>query len=461
VATIKKEQIIVDPNPSEETQLNSGQGPLDTPTDKQQPRLFYGWFIVAAATLASTIQSSVFNVGAQTLVLPLTREFNASRTAVSIAFSLRRLEGGLTGPIEGYLIHWLGPRRYMVGGWVIFGVGFIATGFSQNIYQFYGAFLLVTLGQSVAGFLPIVTVLINWFDRWRGRAIAIYQLGGSLGALLIPVLAWLILTLGWRQTVIGVGIVVIIMGIPLALVMRPNPEDYGYLPDGAKPDTKKVDAATQEAGASGASPSIESEQTVSQALRSRNFWFLGFSHSAGITAWGALQVHQIPAMVDIGIGELAAAGILSYTLVVAAVGRLIGGFLGDIVGPKKVTAVAFICQGIAVVILAFATSLTEIMIFATVFGIAFGTRGTMMTVLRAEVFGRQNFSRLAGWMDPVSSVSVFISPIFAGLIYDSAGSYQTAFLVLAAVNASGALLLMGVHLPNRKEVEIEAEAHKE
>lgn len=349
----------------------------------------------------------------------------------------------------------------MVGGWVIFGVGFITTGFSQNIYQFYGAFLLVTLGQSVAGFLPIVTVLINWFDRWRGRAIAIYQLGGSLGALLIPVLAWLILSLGWRQTVIGVGIAVIIIGVPLALMMRPNPEDYGYLPDGAKPDTRKVDDATQEAGASGASSSIESEQTVSEALRSRNFWFLGFSHSAGITAWGALQVHQIPAMVDIGIGELAAAGILSYTLVIAALGRLIGGFLGDIVGPKKVTGLAFISQGIAVVILAFATSVTQVMIFATVFGIAFGTRGTLMTVLRAEVFGRKNFSRLAGWMDPVSSVSVFISPIFAGLIYDSSGSYQTAFLVLAAVNASGALFLMGVHLPKRKEAEIEAEARKE
>ncbi|MEE2656578.1 MAG: MFS transporter [Chloroflexota bacterium] len=442
----------MDSDPPSETKPNRRQGPLNTPAVPVRHRVFYGWFIVAAATLASTIQSSVFNVGAQTLVLPLVREFNATRTAVSIAFSLRRLEGGLTGPIEGYLIHWIGPRRYMVGGWVIFGLGLIATGFCQNMYQFYLAFLLVTLGQSVAGFLPIVTVLINWFDRGRGRAIAIYQLGGSLGALLIPALAWLILNVGWRQTMIAVGITVIIVGVPLALVMRPNPEDYGYLPDGAEPDTREGDTTiTQEGEATGNSSNFDSEQTISQALRSRNFWFLGLSHSAGITAWGALQVHQIPALVEIGIDELAAAGILSYTLVIAALGRLIGGFLGDIAGPKKVTALAFISQGISVVILAFATSLTEVMIFATVFGIAFGTRGTLMTVIRAEVFGRKNFSRLAGWMDPVSSVSVLISPIFAGLIYDSVGSYQTAFLVLAVVNASGALLLLGVHLPRRKE----------
>ena len=420
--------------------------------DSQGPRrLFYGWYIVAAATLAGTIQAAVFNVGAQALVLPLIREFNVTRTAVSFAFSLRRLEGALTGPIEGYLIHWIGPRRYMVIGWVIFGLGFIATGLCQNIYQFYLAFLLVTLGQSVAGFLPIVAVLINWFDRWRGRTIAIYQLGNSFGAVLVPVLAWFILNAGWRQTMVVVGIAVIIIGIPLALVMRPHPESYGFLPDGADPTGIETDRVTTEnSTAPDTGLSLDSEPTVSQALRSRNFWFLGLSHSAGITAWGALQVHQIPALVDIGINELTAASILSYTLIIAALGRLIGGFLGDVVGTKRVTAIAFIAQGIGIAVLALATTMTQVLIFATVFGIAFGTRGTLMTVLRAEVFGRRNFSRLAGWMDPISSVFVLISPIFAALIYDSVGSYKWAFLVLAVVNASGALLLIGVRVPNRR-----------
>jgi len=100
-------------------------------------------------------------------------------------------------------------------------------------------------------------------------------------------------------------------------------------------------------------------------------------------------------------------------------------------------------------ILAFATSLTEVMIFATIFGIAFGTRGTLMTVLRAEVFGRANFSRLAGLMDPISSVSVLLSPLFAGKVFDSSGSYQLALIVLASVNALGAILLLGVHVPQK------------
>ena len=440
----------MDPDPPSRVTPDGGHSPSIASTVPERKGVFYGWWIVAAATVASTIQSAVFNVGAQALVLPLVREFDTTRTAVAIAFSLRRLEGGVTGPLEGYLIHWIGPRRYMMIGWVIFGAGLICTGLSQNIYQFYASFLVVTLGQSVAGFLPIVTVLIHWFDRWRGRVIAIYQLGGSFGALLVPVLAWSILNVGWRQTMITVGIGAIIIGVPLASAMRSRPEDYGFNPDGDSPESKEsVASSAQDGDDTAATRSDGPDSTIRDALRSRSFWFLGLSHSAGITAWGALQVHQIPALVDIGIDELAAAGILSYTLVVSATGRLIGGFLGDLVGPRKVTAVAFLCQGISVVILAFATSLTQVMIFATIFGVAFGTRGTLMTVLRAEIFGRKNFSRLAGLMDPLSSVSVVISPIFAGLVYDSLGSYQNAFLVLAALNGSGALLLMGIRLQPR------------
>ena len=396
--------------------------------------------------MASTIQSAVFNTGAQALFLPLQREFNTTRTAITFAFSLRRLEGGLTGPLEGYLIHWIGPRRYMMWGWVIFGVGFILLGFSQNIYHFYGSFLLITLGQSVAGFLPIVTVIINWFSAWRGRAIAIYQLGGSIGALLVFAFSWSILNLGWRETTIGVGIATILLGVPLAAIMRARPEDYGYLPDGRRPEGQET------SGTDGESES-ESSLTVGQSLRDRSFWFLALSHSAGITAWGTLQVHQIPALVDIGIDELTAAGIVSYTLFVAAAGRVIGGTLGDWVGPRKVTAVALLLQGASVIILAFATNITQVMVFATIFGVAFGTRGTLMTVLRAVVFGRENFSRLAGLMDPITSAAVVISPLLAAWVYDALGSYQLAFLVMAVVSALGAPLLLGIRLPpsNRSE----------
>ena len=439
---------------STETATPPDEPPADAPAGVgpgARPRVFYGWWVVAAATLASTLQTAVFNAGAQTLVLPLVREFGATRAAVSVAFSLRRLEGGLTGPLEGYLIHWFGPRRYMMVGWLLFGLGFVGVGLSQSIYQFYAAFLVVALGQSVSGFLPIVTILVNWFDRLRGRAIATFQLGNSFGAVLIPIVAWFVLNVGWRPTMIGIGVLMIVIGVPLAASMTPRPEDRGLRPDGDPApdlDDPAVIAAAAEAAAN--------DVTIRQALRSRSFWFLGLSHSASLTAWGALQVHLIPALSDFGQSEQVGALILSITLVIAAPGRLIGGFLGDVIGRRRVLVAAFLGQAGAVVLLAFASTFWHALLFAAVFGLSFGARGTLLTVLRGDLFGRANFSRLSGLMDPISAASVVISPVFAGWAYDVSGSYQAAFVVLAAINATGALLVFGIRLEPRPTTTAQA-----
>ncbi len=325
----------------------------------------------------------------------------------------------------------------MMVGWVIFGLGLIAVGLSRSLLQFYAAFLLVTLGQSVSGFLAIVTVLVNWFQRYRGRAIAIFQLGSSLGALLVPIVAWFILNTGWRETMIAAGFICMGLGVPLASIMRARPEDYGNVQDGiAARDTAE--------GSSNPLQATVETLSVGMALRSRGFWFLGITHSVSLVGWGALRVHMIPAMVDMGLTEQTAANTLALSLVIAAVGRLTGGFLGDMVGTRKVLIVAILTQAFALVIFAFASTLTHTLIFAVVFGVSFGARGVLMTMMRGEVFGRTNFSRLAGLMDPLSTVGVVASPIFAALMYDSTGSYRTAFLVLAAIGALGAFLLFGI-----------------
>ena len=430
---------------------------LSTPgsaTAKRRPGIFYGWWIVGASTLSGTIQSLFFTVGSAALFLPIAREFQTTRTVVSGAFAFSRLEGGLTGPIEGYLVHWVGPRRYIMVGWIIFGLGLVGIGLSQSLLQFYAAFLVATLGQSVAGFLPIVTVLVNWFLRYRGRAIAVYQLGTSFGAMLLPLFAWSVLNIGWRETMVAAGIIAIAIGVPLSTMMRARPEDYGYLPDGAQPEPPQEDAIDQQVGrAEGRPDSSEPDSTIRQALRSRNFWLLGGAHMLSLWAWGALRVHLIPSLVDIRIAEQTAANMFAISLTIAGAGRLLGGFLGDLWGARRVLVISYLLQGISMVILAFATNLFHVSLFAVTFGLAWGARGTVMTVLRGEVFGRTNFSRLSGFMDPLTMGGVVISPIFAGLTFDTLGSYRYAFLSIAVLGTMGSFLLMGLRLPKPRSAK--------
>ena len=426
----------------------AGTAAVDSGRRARGPRrLFYGWWIVGAGLSGQTVHAALYTLGAAALFLPVAREFGTSRTIIAGVLAAAQLEGGLTGPIEGFLIHWIGPRRYMIVGWVVFGAGLIAIGLSQNVLQFYAAFLLTALGQSMAGFLPVVTTLMNWFLKKRGRAIAIFQMGTSLGALLVPAYAWSILNVGWRPTTIAAGIAAIVVGVPLALTIRNRPEDHGLLPDGAP---AQAPTATVTGGRPQDAPRGDGTgTTVAQVLRSRSFWFLGTAHAASLLTWGALRIHQIPALVDLGIDEQMAANVFSLTLTVAAAGRLLGGFLGDFLGVRRVLFFAILSQSVAMVLLAFASTVVHALAIAVIFGIAFGARGTLLTVLRGEVFGRKNFSRLAGLMDPLTTIGSVTAPLFAAYAFDTQGTYTGAFLILAAVGGFGAILLYGIRMPAR------------
>ena len=70
--------------------------------DRSKPRIFYGWWIVLATAMAQAMAGGFYFYGFSTFFMPLIKEFGWSRAAVSGAFSLSRIEGGLLGPLGGF-----------------------------------------------------------------------------------------------------------------------------------------------------------------------------------------------------------------------------------------------------------------------------------------------------------------------------------------------------------------------
>ncbi|MBI4234113.1 MAG: MFS transporter [Chloroflexi bacterium] len=415
-------------------------------------KIYYGWWMVLAGTTINTISSAVFSSGMQVFFLPLAREFGTSRTVLSGAFSAIRVESGLTGPIEGYLIDRFGPRRIMIFGFIVFGLGFILLSRVQTIPQFYGAFILTALGASFSGFMAVTAAVVNWFSRLRGRVLGIAMSGFSLGAVLVPIIAWSILTFGWRPTAASIGVFLWLAGLPLALVMRHRPEQYGLLPDGAQasgvpsasPTTQAISTQSDQVRR----PATSVDFTARQALKTPTFWLLGLAQGASISVWGMMSVHQIPALVDKGLSEQMAATILALGMGVAVAGRLAGGILGDIFGSKQVLVVAYICQSISLVVLAVSSALWHMVIFAILFGFSFGARAPLITGLRVQLFGRKAFATITGMTEPVLAPVTVTAPILAGYIYDLRGSYLLALLIVATVNLLGIFLLLAVRTPS-------------
>ncbi|MQF48638.1 MFS transporter [SAR202 cluster bacterium AC-647-N09_OGT_505m] len=405
--------------------------------------VFYGWWLVGIAMVTVAMTTGAAGHGLGVFFVALERQFGWSRTIISGAFALARLEGTVLGPVEGYFTDRFGTRRIVLVGFFVLGCGFMMFSFSNSILGFYVAFLVVAMGQGLGGFLPLITLANNWFVRRRSMAIAIAGTGGFLGGSLVPVLALGISTVGWRTVSVSLGIFFLLLGFPLTRLIRNRPEEYGLLPDGDSPDTQspsvRKEAQTDSTG--------DEDFTARQAMATPAFWLITFSHGLSAMVVGALQVHAIPMLHDAGLSlELAATVVATYTFV--AIGsRILGGYLGDRF-PKTLVIFAFSCVQatgvlVAVVVVSFPTAL----LFAVLFGIGWGGRGALFTAIRGDYFGRKAFATIFGLSAFFLSGASVAAPLFAGYIYDTLGSYHVALVTFSIINFLGGTMVLFAKKP--------------
>src|SRR6185295_7895537 len=88
------------------------------------------------------------------------------------------------------------------------------------------------IGSRLMGFFPLNVALIHWFEKKRARALSSMQVGMALGGLAVPLVAYSLATFGWRHTAFVSGLLILALGIPLSLVIRNKPAEYGEVVDG-------------------------------------------------------------------------------------------------------------------------------------------------------------------------------------------------------------------------------------
>ena len=148
------------------------------------------------------------------------REFGWSRTAISGAFSLARVESGLLGPAEGYMTNRLGPKRVMYVGIVICALGFVGLSAVTSLPMLYASIVLgIVLGSSIGFYIPISVVVATLFRARRSLAFGIFRMGPGLSGALVPVVGVMIVWWGWRTAALASALIIVALGWPLARSM--------------------------------------------------------------------------------------------------------------------------------------------------------------------------------------------------------------------------------------------------
>lgn len=400
--------------------------------------IFYGWWIVAAGFVLFSLGGGLLFHSFGAYVKVLEEEFGWSRTELSLAFSLQRVESGFLGPLQGWAVDRFGPRRVLILGLLLFGFGFIAFSQVDSLLGFYLVFTVIAIGSSLGSMLSISVAVVNWFQRRRALALGIMSTGVAAGGLFAPAIVWALEGWGWRTTSVVSGLIVLAVGLPVASLVRHRPEDHGLTPDGLPP------AHT----ADGAPQLVESSFTTRQALQTRAFWLLSLGHAAGLLTVGACSVHLFVHVTDeLDISSAIAARMIVLMTSMLVVGMLLGGALGDRMNKRVILVAAMLGHMTAMLLLAVASVLWLMTLAVALQGLSWGSRGPLTQALRAEYFGPASFGKIMGFSSMIIMCGMMFGPLIAGIIYDSTGTYAPAFTVLAATSALGSLCFVFASRP--------------
>ncbi len=399
--------------------------------------LFFGWWIVVGAILFQTLQTGLLQQAYGTYAVLLHTQFGWSKTILSLAYALQSVQAGLVGPIQGALIDRFSPRRMMQVGAVIFGLGFIAFSRIDSLTSFFIVFMITSLGATLAGFMTVTTVVVNWFQRRRSLAMAMTQLGLSVAGLMAPAIAWSLTSNGWRATAFASGVIILLVALPLSRMMHRTPEEVGLLPDGGPPKNPLRPGVRTTSGPEPA------EFTAREALHTRAFWFISFGHGLALFVVSAVTVHLVLHLVDdLGYTVGQAASVLAFMTTIMIAGRFAGGLLGDRFDKRYITAASMFGHAFGLMMLAYAHSFWMVALFAVAHGMAWGIRGPLMQAMRADYFGRASFAKVMGFSSTIIMVGTVGGPVIAGVMADHFGNYTAGFTILSGLALVGSIFFL-------------------
>jgi MFS family permease len=416
-------------------------------------KLFYGWWIVLATNVICMFGYGTWLYSFGVFFKPMAEEFGWTRAMTSGAYALRSIEGGIASPFVGWAVDKYGSRLLILMGAVISGTAFVLMPFVTSLIGFYLIYgVLLSAGMSAMLYLPAWTVIAKWFHRRLSFALAVLTAGGGLGGVICaPLAAVLIERYGWRSAFVVMGIMIWCVVIPLAFVVKESPEQMGLRPDGdpplpTPPRHNPGEEHRVSVSVAGGQPD---DYTLKEALRSSAFWFLSLSFFFQGMAHSTITVHTVPALTDAGVPMATASISIGMLTLVSIIGRLVFGTLGDYVTKRYLFMVSYSMMGAGLLVLMNADTMRMVWVFIFLFGIGFGGNVPLMPAIRAEYFGRKALGKIQGFMNPVMMLAGAAGPIFAGHVFDTSGSYRTAFLVTAILTFMAAVTIFFAR-PGRK-----------
>ena len=323
----------------------------------------------------------------------------------------------------------LGPRIVLTFCGFLIGLGYLLMSQLSAVWQLY-LFYGVIIGTGMGGTrVPLLSTVARWFVKRRSMMTGIILTGIGIGRLVgPPVVNWLISAYDWRASYIMLGSVVLVIVVSAAQFLKRDPARIGLVHYGEN----EGGGQESKVGTEGFS--------LKEAVYTRQFWLVFtmlFCLGFGLFT---ITVHIVSNATDLGISAASAASILAVIGGASIVGNVILGGAAERIGNRQVFIIGFILMSASLFWLVLDREMWMLYLFAVVLGIARGGMAASDSPLVAGLFGLNSHGLILGVTSLGFTMGAALGPFLAGSIFDDSGSYQTAFLLSAAISIVGLVI---------------------
>jgi predicted MFS family arabinose efflux permease len=386
---------------------------------REETSLAYaGWRVVAACSAMALFGWGFAFYGHGVYFAALQRAHGWPAATIAGASTASYLLSALLLTIVADGLRRFGPKRFVLGGIVALALALVLLAHVEEPWQLYASYLVMSFGWVALSSATISTILGLWFDAKRGLAFSLALNGASLGGIVVvPVMVLAVDAWGFRATLLGGAVVLVLVLVPIVAAFVDRPEGAG--------------APARRAGG----------LSRYQIVRQVGFWSIAGPFAIGFLALVGFIVHQVAILTpSLGLDLTGAAvGVMTGA---ALLGRLVLGAVVDRLDHRKVAAAAFLGQAVILALFTRLTDPTLLLITCAVFGVGIGNVTTLPSLVVQREFDAASFALVVGMTTALSQLTYAFGPGLMGLVHDLTGGYGVPLIACAALETVAGVLIL-------------------
>jgi MFS family permease len=419
-------------------------------------RFFYGWVILAACFMVTTVASGTM-MGFGVFITPMADDMGWSHSALSFSYALSAMTTGIGVLIIGSFLHTHSVRVIFFLSTLVHCFGIYMTSTATTIEAFYLWYGIVASAGRSAFFLSTTTLITRWFEKRRGLVMGIMMSGNGVGPFIFsPVITWMIFMWDWQTAYIVLSALMTVCLSLASFLIRNHPHEMGLAPYGGHPSSVPIPSRPTAHGAR--KPARAGGSLWGTVLRMEGFWSLSFINFFCCVCHSIPLVHVVGFALSAGLSAFASSWVLAIMSISSVVGRIYWGMFADRHGARFALMLTLFMQGALILWLVNSQDPVLFFMYALVWGFGYGGVGTQYGMVSRDVFGARLFGPGYAGQNAFAMVGMAVGGFLGGYLYDISHSYVTSWLVSFASGLISALIAMDLMMQSERARAAQAAA---